>query len=97
MKGFKSSLVDDVTHLFVGADAGGTAEVELRSIERQSLTGARAAVAIEAAAFAAVHGELPLVAPRDETRVAAEFVQATLVGDLVLDGLRGGKAANKQS
>lgn len=63
-----------VTHLFVGADARRTAKVKLRSIECESLTRARVAVAIKAAAFAAVHGELPLVPPCYETCVAAEFV-----------------------
>lgn len=75
------------THLFVGADACRAAEVELRPIQREGLAGAGAAVAVEAAALAAVHGQLPLVSPRDEAGVAAEFVQATLVGDLVLDRL----------
>lgn len=74
-------------HLFVGADARRAAEVELGPIEREGLTGAGVTVAIEAAAFATVHGELPLVPPRYETSVAAEFVQATLMGDLVLDRL----------
>lgn len=82
--------------LFVGADARRAAKVELGSIEREGLTGARVAVAIEAAAFAAVHGELPLVPPRYETRVAAEFVQATLMGDLVLDRLSGGGGGTNQ-
>lgn len=76
-----------VTNLFVGADARRTAKVELRSIECESLTGARVAVAIEAAAFAAVHGQLPLVPPCYETSIAAEFVQTTLMGHLMLDRL----------
>lgn len=81
----------DVTDLLVGADARRAAKVKLRSIKRESLTGAGVAVAVEATAFAAVHGELPLVPPCDETSVAAEFVQATLMGDLVFDRLWGHK------
>lgn len=75
------------TDLLVGADACRAAKVELRSIKRERLTGAGVTAAVEAAAFAAVHGELPLVPPGDETSIAAEFVQATLMGDLMLDRL----------
>lgn len=77
------------TYLFVGADARWTAEVELRSIECECLTGAWVAVAVESAAFAAVHGELPHLSPRYETSVATESVQTALMGDLMLDRLWG--------
>lgn len=50
-------------YLFISADAGGAAEVELNFFHRERLAGAGAAVAVESAAFAAVHGQLPHLTP----------------------------------
>lgn len=43
-------------YLFVGANAGRTTEVELRSFNCERLTGARVTITIKSAAFTAVHG-----------------------------------------
>lgn len=72
------------SYLFVSADAGRTAEVELRFFDRQRVTGVWVAVTVKAAAFTAVHGELPHFAPSLEAGVTTESVQATLMGDLML-------------
>lgn len=73
------------TNLFICADARGATEVQLRPFDCEGLTGARVAIAIKAAAFAAVHGQLSDLAPRYETGVTTESVQAALMVDLMLN------------
>lgn len=73
------------THLFICADARGPTEVQLGSLDCERLTGPRVAITIKAAAFAAVHGQLPNLAPCYKTSITTESVQPTLVVDLVLN------------
>lgn len=83
-------------YLSVSADAGGAAEVELGLLHGEGLAHVRVSLAVEAAALAAVHGQLPGLAPRQEAGVAAQAVDAALVRHLVLD-LTGGKREREGS
>lgn len=73
------------TNLFVRADTRGATEVELGFFNGERLTGARVAVTIEAAALAAVHGQLPNLAPRYKTSITTESVQTTLMVHLMFN------------
>lgn len=44
-----------VSYVYVGADAGWTAEVEVRSLNAECVTGTRVAVTVKSAAFTAIH------------------------------------------
>lgn len=73
------------THLFVCTDTRRTTEVKLGSFDCEFLTGPRVAITIKATAFAAVHCQLPNLAPRYKTSITTEFVQTTLMVDLMLN------------
>lgn len=73
------------TNLFVCTDAGRPTEVKLDSFDCEFLTGPRVAITIKAAAFAAVHCQLPNFSPSYKASIAAKFVQTTLMVDLVLN------------
>ena len=77
-------------YLLVRADAGGAAEVELGLIHGQGLAHIRVTLAVEATALAAVHGQLPGLAPLQEAGVATQAVDLGLVGDLVFNLIGGG-------
>lgn len=56
-------VINLIPYLFISADAGGAAEVELIFFYRERLARAGVAVAVEPAAFAAVHGQLTHLTP----------------------------------
>lgn len=69
--------------------------MELGLLHGERLAHVRVTLAVEAAALAAVHGQLPRLAPRQEAGVAAQGVDVALVRHLVLN-LTGGERTSHQ-